>query len=519
MHARAAASWRRFSLFLALVGAAALFFAAAEPERAFSRSAEPAKPVLVAALTGPIGPASARHVATVVEAADARGVEALIIELDTPGGLVTSMREIITTMLAAETPVVVYVSPAGGRAASAGAFILYASHVAAMAPATNVGAATPIRMGGTPFSPRPGAPDAPQPDDGPQPDDASKEGRDGGASEDENATDGSDAPDGAREEAEGRPAAPSALGDAKAVNDAAAYIRSLAELRGRNADWAERAVRDAASLSADEALARGVIELMADDLDALLAALDGRVVTIAGESRALQTAGAPVERLEPSLATKLLSVLANPNVAFLLMTLGFYGLLFELSSPGFGPGAPGAICLVLGLYALNQLPLDYAGLALIVLGVGFMAAEAVTPSFGALGLGGVIAFILGATMLIDTDAPEFQISWSVILAVAAASALILILALGVVWRGRRGRRAGVGSEGLLGADAEILDWSPSGDGGSSGHVWTQGERWRAVGAADLSVGQKVEVTAVDGLVLTVGAPKSARRAGAKRKGA
>ncbi len=427
--------------------------------------------VLIADLVGPIGPAAAHHVSEAISKADSRKAEALVLHVNTPGGLVTSMREIVETILASRTPVIAYVSPSGGHAASAGTFILYASHIAAMAPGTNVGAATPVQIGGLPM---PSPPTAPERDE---------------------ATGKSD-----RSEDTAEPTKPIVVNDpmtAKSVNDAVAYIRSLAELRGRNADWAERAVREAASLSAQAALQEGVIDFVSPDLQTLLDDLDGvSVATIDGE-RALETTGARIERVELSLVARLLAILANPNVALLLMMLGVYGLIFELANPGIGPGVPGAICLVLGLYALNQLPLDYAGLALVLLGLAFMTAEAVTPAFGVLGVGGIIAFSIGATMLIDTDVPEYQISRGVIATLAALSGLVLIFLLGFVWKAHR-RPVRTGRADLVGARVDVLDWS-----GGRGHVWSHGERWEAHGRDPFAAGDSARVRSVDGLVLTI----------------
>jgi membrane-bound serine protease (ClpP class) len=291
----------------------------------------------------------------------------------------------------------------------------------------------------------------------------------------------------------------------KAVNDAVAQIRSLAELRGRNAEWAERAVREGVSLSAREALEAGVVELVVEDAPRLVEALDGRTVELADQTVTLKTAGARVETLEPSFVTQILRLLSNPNVALLLMTLGFYGLVFELSSPGLGPGIPGAISLLLGLYALNLLPLNYAGLALIGLGLALMAAEALTSSFGVLGVGGAVAFALGAAMLVDTDVPAYQISWGLILGVTLLSLLIVTFVVGAIVRTRRmGAHAGVGATGMVGAPGSVEDWQ---DG--EGYVRAHGERWRASGPRGLKVGDPVEITEVRGLRLTVARPSAA----------
>jgi membrane-bound serine protease (ClpP class) len=417
---------------------------------------------LLAAIEGPIGPATVRHVERVVETAAARHAEVLILRLDTPGGLVESMREVIAVILASPTPVIGFVAPPGAHAASAGTYILYATHVAAMAPGTNLGAATPVQIGGFPGLPR----------------------------DDERPAD----------EGEGEPAPkpPADAMEAKAINDAVAFIRSLAELHGRNADWAEQAVREAASLSAARAKELGVIDLMAADPQRLLAAIDGRSVTVGGAERTLSTAGLPVESVEPDAVTRALGLLSNPNIAFLLMIVGVYGLIFEFASPGtFAPGVIGAISLVLGLYALNQLPLDYAGLALVGLGIAFMLGEALTPSFGALGLGGLVAFVIGAAMLVDTEVPAYRVSWWTIGGAAALSAAILTLLLGYALRVRR-RPPSSGPARLVGAEAQVLDWS-----GGAGHVWAEGERWQASGAADLTAGAAVRIRGIDGITLLV----------------
>lgn len=430
-----------------------------------------------------IGPAAAKFAGDAIEEAREREAEILILQIDTPGGLATSMRDIIKEILASPVPVVGYVAPSGARAASAGTYILYATHAAAMAPGTNLGAATPVQIGGG------GLPGMP--------------GDSGGESDQE---------DKDSEQKNGEDALPADAMKLKTVNDAVAFIRGLAELRGRNAEWAEKAVREAASLSAGAALDENVIDLLAASEGELLEKLDGRTVTIGGESRALDTEGIAIERIEPGLMTKLLGIIANPNIALILMMIGVYGLIFELASPGaIGPGVVGAICLILGLYALNQLPLDYAGLALVMLGVALMVAEAVTPTFGVIGLGGIVAFVIGAAMLIDTDVPEYQVSWAVIGGVAAISGAVLILLLGYVWRSLRRPPASLEAAG---GAAEVLDWT-----GDEGHVWSAGERWRARsrGGHAFRKGDEVRIETHDGLTLVVG-PSGRRKpqSGGKR---
>ena len=425
--------------------------------------------VLYTVIEGPIGPATVHHVARVLQQSQIPSTEAVVLQLNTPGGLADAMREIISLILQSRVPVITYVAPPGAHAASAGTYILYASHVAAMAPGTNLGAATPIAIGGLP--------------DG-QPRRAPKEEQGG-----EKETNG---------EPGGGALVPKTAMEAKATNDAAALIRSLAELHGRNADWAESAVRQAESLSAVRALELNVIDLVAADLDALLRDADGRSVVMGEARKEIFTAGLPVVRIEMAAVTRVLSVLSNPNVALVLMMLGVYGLIFEFWNPGaLVPGVVGAICLTLGLYALNQLPLNYAALALLGIGVAFMVAEAFSPSFGVLGFGGLIAFSLGAAMLVDTDAPAFQISWWLIASMALTSALVLVLLLGYTIRTYR-RQPVSGSARMIGARARVLDWK---DG--SGFVWVEGERWQAQGISGLQPGQHVRIDAIKDLTLHV----------------
>ncbi len=428
--------------------------------------------VLIADVVGPIGPATARFVDNAIKTAQEREAEALVLRMNTPGGLVTSMRDIIASILGSPVPVIGYVAPPGAHAASAGTYILYATNVAAMAPGTNIGAATPVQVGGGGF---PGL--SPQKKETPA---DQKEGEEKG------------------KDGESAKKAPTNAMEAKATNDAVALIQSLAELRGRNAEWAEQAVREAATLSATKAAEMHVIDFVAADLPALLDKADGRKVIAGSAERTLHTKGATVEQIERGFVTELLGVLSNPNVAFILMLIGIYGLIFELANPGsIGPGLLGVICLVLAFYALNQLPLDYAGLALVVLGIGFMVAEAVTPSFGAFGVAGLAAFVIGSIMLIDTDEPAFQLSWTVIASTAIVSGALLVLVLGYVWRSHR-RPVEIGPQHLIGSHAEVLDWS-----GDEGHVWAEGERWSAYGKVSLSQGDTVRIKGLRGLTVEV----------------
>jgi membrane-bound serine protease (ClpP class) len=434
-------------------------------------TAERSRPVAVLVeVDGAIGPASVRHVETAIAEAEERYAEVVILQLDTPGGLVTSMREMVAAIIASRVPVVGYVAPSGARAASAGTYIIYATHIAAMAPGTNIGAATPITMG------MPGLPET----------DPNKKNAAEKTDEDKPSDDKTE------------PVAPKDPAKAKAVNDAVAFIRSLAELRDRNVEWAEEAVRKASSISANEALRLDVINLVSPDIEHLLSDLDGRKVLVAGKDETLSTKGLTVERIEPDVLTEILNIITDPNIALILLMIGVYGLIFEFATPGsIGPGVVGAICLVLGLYALNQLPFNYTGLTLVLIGIVCMVAEAFTPTFGVLGIGGLVAFVLGAAFLIDTDVPAFQLSSTVIAATGLASALILIVLLGYVLRSlRRPISGGVG--GVVGNMAKVMDWS-----GTAGHVWVHGERWEARASERLEVDQQVRVLRIDGLTLVV----------------
>ncbi|MER8578127.1 nodulation protein NfeD [Mesorhizobium sp. M1423] len=442
-----------------LLAAAFVAAAAVCPSSATGEANGREKIVLRVEIDGAIGPASARQLEEALAVAADRNAQALILQMDTPGGLVTSMREMIAAILASPVPVIGYVAPAGGHAASAGTYILYATHVAAMAPGTNLGAATPIEMGG----PLPSFP--------------------GGKN------------DGPEADKDNAPAGDAMI--AKATNDAVALIRSLAELRGRNAEWGEKAVREAASLSAGAALQEHVIDFVARDTTELLQLADGRTVEIAGKKEALATNGLPVETLEPGWLIRLLAVITDPNIAVILMLVGVYGLVFEFTSPGaVAPGVIGTICLLLGLYALNLLPISYAGLALMLLGIIFLVVEALNPTV-VLGLGGVAAFLLGAAMLLRIEGPGFEMSWAVIGTAAALTLGLALLTGSYLWAARKNVPR-VGAQAMQGLPAEVLDWQ-----GSEGHVLARGERWRAKADEPLAVGDSVEVADVKGLVLTI----------------
>ncbi|WP_271407726.1 NfeD family protein [Pseudomonas sp. Q1-7] len=424
--------------------------------------------VTVLTVDGPIGPASADYLNRGIEFAEKEKAQLVVIRIDTPGGLDTSMRSIIKAILASPVPVATFVAPSGARAASAGTYILYASHIAAMAPGTNLGAATPVQIGGMP-----GQPDRDKPGEDK---DGKKDDKAGQASNEETLT-------------------------RKQINDAAAYIRGLAQMRGRNAEWAERAVRESVSLSATDAQRLKVVDLLAHDVHDLLAKLDGRTLEIAGQKITLATKGAPLVQREPDWRTQILAVITNPSVALILMMIGVYGLIFEFSNPGSGVGGViGGICLILALYALQLLPVNFAGIALILLGILFMAAEAFMPSFGIIGFGGIAAFVVGAVILIDTEVPGYGIPVALIVTVALSSALVIFAILAMALRARR-RALVSGDAGLVGSEAILLDLL-EGDP-RSGWVQLQGERWRVHSDAPLRSGQRVRVLARNGLLLDV----------------
>jgi len=423
----------------------------------------------VVPLAGAIGPASADFVGrSLIRAAD-ENAQLLVLEIDTPGGLDRSMRQIIQDILASPVPVAAFVAPSGARAASAGTYILYASHVAAMAPGTNLGAATPVSIG-MPSSPSP-TPAAPAS----KPSDAGKPDK----------TDGNHAGD------EGTMTK-------KAVHDAAAYIRSLAQLRGRNVEWAERAVRESVSLSADEALAQHVIDLTARDVPELLTKLNGRKLVTAGGERILATSGAPTTTAAPDWRTRFLAIITDPSVALMLLMAGIYGLFFEFWNPGLAlPGVLGAICLLLGLFALQMLPVNYAGLALVLLGIAFIVAETFMPAYGSLGVGGIVAFAIGAVMLIDTDVPGFGVPYWLIATLAAVTALFVFFVAGAAVKARR-RPIVTGHEQLIGSIGVALD-----DLETEGWARIHSEQWRVTSPVPIKRGQRLRVTARSDLLLSV----------------
>ncbi len=410
--------------------------------------------VEVLQIDGAIGPGVSEYITQGIEEAN-RSVsppELILINMNTPGGLSASLRVINLAILASDIPIACFVYPPGSRAASAGTYMLYACHIAAMAPATTLGAATPVQIGGAPPA----------------------------------------------KEDEGEERAPAAM-EKKVLNDAIAYIRGLAQLRGRNAEWAEQAVREAATLTAEEAVEKNVVDLIADSPRQLVDALDGREVEVNNVVLTLATTQARLQARRPDWRNRFITIITDPNIAYILLLIGVYGLLMEFYSPGIGVGGViGAIALLLALYALHMLPVNYVGVALLLLGIGMLAAEAMMPSFGILGFAGIVAFVIGSIFLLDTDfEPYYQIAGVLIAATAIASTLFLTLVLGMIWKTRRSRVVS-GREAIIGAEVEVLR-----DFSGRGNILMQGEDWQAWSEQPLRKGQAVVVTAIKGLVLWV----------------
>jgi membrane-bound serine protease (ClpP class) len=417
---------------------------------------DPQNAIWVINIEGAIGPATSDYVIRGLEEAQMADAPVIILKMSTPGGLDTAMRDIIKAILASEVPVVSYVSPKGSRAASAGTYISYASHIAAMAPATNLGAATPVQIASPSLPSSPG-----------------------------------------EEDAEPVATTPSAM-EKKMVNDASAYIRGLAELRNRNAEWAELAVREAASMDAVEALEAGVIDIIAEDIDDLLDQIQGWVVSVDGDDAVIEIADRRIHHHEPDWRTEILSVITNPSMILVLGMIGFYGVILEFYNPGsLIPGVIGVICLLLAAYSVQLLPLNYAGLALLVLGLGLMVAEAMVPSFGILGIGGVIAFSIGALMLFDTEMEAFQVGLPTIFATAVVSASLIFATVSIAMRIRR-QAVSTGDAALIGSIGHAMA-----DFEDEGQVKVGAEIWRAASDSPIAAGEKVSVSEVDGLLLTV----------------
>lgn len=412
----------------------------------------PNQTVPVISISGAIGPAVGDYVIKQIQLANQQpNVPALLMTIDTPGGLVSSLRDINQTILASNIPILCLVHPQGARAASAGTFILYACHIAAMAPATTLGAATPVSIGGG------SAPNQPQE----------------------------------------KPETPTAM-EKKVLNDSIAYIRSLAQLRGRNAEWAESAVLDAATLSASEAKEKNVINLIAESPEQLLLLLDGLTIEVADSQTTLALSSAKLEHRAPDWRNQFMSTITNPNIAYLLLIIGFYGLLLEFYSPGFGvAGVVGAICLLVATYAFQMLPVNYVGVGLIVLGLGLLVAESLVPSFGILGFGGVVAFVLGSIFLFDSDIPELRISMSLIYSIAFTSAAFVMFVLRRVLQLRKSQVVS-GIEDLIGSDAVVENTFEQ-----HGYVRVNGERWAAQGDEHYSAGEVVMIEDIEGLTLKI----------------
>lgn len=415
-------------------------------------------PVFQLTINDAIGPATDDYVEKAIEKAVLENAVLIVIRMDTPGGLDSAMRSIIKNITNSSIPVAIYVAPTGARAASAGTYILYASHIAAMAPGTNLGAATPVQIGISPPDIQKG-----------------KNNKDKTTLDDNK----------------------SALQE-KTINDAVAYIRGLAQLRGRNQEWAETAVRDAASLPAADALKKNVIDIIATSTADLLKQIDGREVLVQGKKVQLKTAGLTVQEINPDWRSRLLSVITNPNIAYILMLIGIYGLILEFYNPGsIVPGTIGAICLLLAMYAFQLLPINYAGMGLILLGIALMVAEAFEPSFGMLGIGGVIAFVFGSIILMDTDAPGFGINVSLIATFSVTSVIVLLAVVGMAMKARR-RPVVSGMEELLGSEALVVE-----DFAQKGRVNIHSENWSALCDTPLQKGQYVKVIGINGLTLEV----------------
>jgi membrane-bound serine protease (ClpP class) len=420
-------------------------------------------PIVMIDIKGAIGFVAAGHLARALERGAAEKSPAVIVRLDTPGGLLSSTREKVQAILASRIPVIMYVAPDGSRAASAGTYLLYASHIAAMAPSTHLGAATPIPLSA------PGLPGSPPPSKQP--------GSDKKADQD-----------------------PSAVSSRKSLNDAIAYIRTLAELRGRNAEWAEKAVRDAATLTATAALKERAIDVIAKDVSDLMAQVDGRSVKTADGNIRLQTKGRSIVEIKPDWKMQVMSAITDPNIALILLMIGIYGIIFEFWSPGaVAPGVVGGISLIVALTALSVLPVNLAGLALLVFGIGLMVAESLGHGFGVLGLGGIVAFATGALFLFDPSGSDIpiRVSWKVVAGMTVISALFFASVLSFAMRARR-RPVRTGGAEMIGSAGEVESWTEN-----EGRIHVQGEIWAARSSQSLAKGQKVRVLGRSGLTLVV----------------
>lgn len=442
----------------------------------FSSALAQADDVWVIEINGGIGPATSDYLTREIEQAHDEQAKLIILKMNTPGGLDTSMRDIIRAITTSPIPVATWVGPAGSRAASAGTYILLASHIASMAPGTNLGAATPVSLGG---GKAPSNPLSPQ-------DDTNKDGDTSTANESTQEPQNSD-----------QVKATTAM-EKKVINDAAAYIVSLAKLQNRNEEWAEKAVREAASLDSDNALTLNVIDFIASDLQQLVELSNRRTITINGVSQEIQLSEVAFVEREQDWRFSLLSVITNPNVAYILLLIGIYGLLLEFYNPGVGlPGVLGGICLLLAMYSLQMLPVSYAGLALILLGIALMVAEAFSPSFGIFGLGGVAAFTLGSIMLMDTEVPGYQIALPLIIGISLFSVAFIVVTISMLVR-VRSKPVTTGMEAVVGDTGKVVSGFPG-----AGRVLVEGEIWQAKCASELQAGQIIRVTKLTGLSLDV----------------
>jgi membrane-bound serine protease (ClpP class) len=473
---------------VALAVTMASVLAGLSPSRAWAQTARETQPVrpahaapFVAEITldGPIGPAAAEYFDDAANRAVEDGAGAIILRMDTPGGLSESMRRIVARVLGSSVPVLCYVAPGGARAASAGTYILYACQVAAMAPATHLGAATPVALGRSTPMPSPSRPSGAKP------------------------TLPGAVPAMTDTAQDTTAVATKPVGDAesnKVLNDAVAYIRSLAQLNGRNAEWAEQAVRGAATLTATEAVDRHVVDFVALDAADLLKQASGRQVRVGERTMTLALQSQPVREYAPNWRTNFLGIITNPTIAYVLLLAGIYGLILEAFHPGaLLPGIAGVICLLIGMYALQMLPVNYAGLALMALGVGLLIAEMVSPTIGVIGVGGVISFVLGSILLFNTNVPGYAVNLGVIAGIAFGAIAVLAMILWLVMRSRRAHQVSSDPQ-MVGASGQLLQSTDE-----RGEGWAQiyGERWQVLSDVPLPAGTNVRVVRRDGLLLWV----------------